>query len=38
MKEAREALRDLEKLVQELKQDSSQLIYRQADNSVEIEP
>ena len=38
MKEAREALRDLEKLVQELKHDSSQLIYRQADNSVEIEP
>jgi len=38
MNEAREALRDMEKLIQELKHDSSQLIYRQADNSVEIEP
>jgi len=38
MSEAQEALRDMEKLVQELKHDSSQLIYRQADNSVEIEP
>lgn len=38
MSEAQEALRDMEKLIQELKHDSSQLIYRQADNSVEIEP
>jgi phospholipid/cholesterol/gamma-HCH transport system substrate-binding protein len=38
MSEARKALRDMEKLVQELQHDSSQLIYRQADNSVEIEP
>jgi len=38
MNEAQEALRDLEKLVKELKDDPSQLIYRQADNSVEIEP
>jgi len=38
MNEAQEALRDMEKLIQELKHDSSQLIYRQADNSVEIEP
>ena len=38
MSEAQEALRDMEKLIQELKYDSSQLIYRQADNSVEIEP
>jgi phospholipid/cholesterol/gamma-HCH transport system substrate-binding protein len=38
MTEARIALRDLEKLVQELQDDPSQLIYRQAENSVEIEP
>jgi phospholipid/cholesterol/gamma-HCH transport system substrate-binding protein len=38
MKQTRTALRDLEKLVQELQHDPSQLIYRQADNSVEIEP
>jgi phospholipid/cholesterol/gamma-HCH transport system substrate-binding protein len=38
MIEAQTALRDLEKLVQELKDDPSQLIYRQAENSVEIEP
>jgi phospholipid/cholesterol/gamma-HCH transport system substrate-binding protein len=38
MIEARMALRDLEKLVQELQDDPSQLIYRQAENSVEIEP
>lgn len=38
MNETRQALRDLEKLVQELQDDPSQLIYRQADNSVEIEP
>ena len=38
MNEAQQALRDMEKLIQELKYDSSQLIYRQADNSVEIEP
>lgn len=38
MSAAQEALRDMEKLIQELKYDSSQLIYRQADNSVEIEP
>ncbi len=38
MSEARKALRDMEKLIQELQHDSSQLIYRQADNSVEIEP
>jgi phospholipid/cholesterol/gamma-HCH transport system substrate-binding protein len=38
MNEAQEALRDLEKLVKELNDDPSQLIYRQADNSVEIEP
>jgi len=38
MDEAQDALRDLEKLVQELQDDPSQLIYRQADNSVEIDP
>ena len=38
MIETRKALRDLQKLVQELQDDPSQLIYRQADNSVEIEP
>ena len=38
MNQTRTALRDLEKLVQELQDDPSQLIYRQADNSVEIEP
>ena len=38
MNEAQSALRDLEKLVQELQDDPSQLIYRQADNSVEIDP
>jgi phospholipid/cholesterol/gamma-HCH transport system substrate-binding protein len=38
MKETRNALRDLEKLVMELQDDPSQLIYRQADNSVEIRP
>ncbi len=38
MIEARKTMRDLEKLVQELQDDPSQLIYRQADNSVEIEP
>jgi phospholipid/cholesterol/gamma-HCH transport system substrate-binding protein len=38
MDEAQVALRDLEKLVQELQDDPSQLIYRQADNSVEIDP
>jgi phospholipid/cholesterol/gamma-HCH transport system substrate-binding protein len=38
MKETRNALRDLEKLVMELQNDPSQLIYRQADNSVEIRP
>jgi phospholipid/cholesterol/gamma-HCH transport system substrate-binding protein len=38
MNEAQDALRDLEKLVQELQDDPSQLIYRQADNSVEIDP
>ena len=38
MIEARKTMRDLEKLVQELQHDPSQLIYRQADNSVEIEP
>lgn len=38
MAETRTALRDLEKLVQELQHDPSQLIYRQAENSVNIEP
>jgi phospholipid/cholesterol/gamma-HCH transport system substrate-binding protein len=38
MDEAQDTLRDLEKLVQELQDDPSQLIYRQADNSVEIDP
>jgi phospholipid/cholesterol/gamma-HCH transport system substrate-binding protein len=38
MIEARKTMRDLEKLVQELQDDPSQLIYRQADNSVKIEP
>jgi phospholipid/cholesterol/gamma-HCH transport system substrate-binding protein len=38
MDEAQDALRDLEKLVKELQDDPSQLIYRQADNSVEIDP
>jgi len=38
MSETRAALRDLEKLVMELQDDPSQLIYRQADTSVEIEP
>lgn len=38
MNEAQRALRDLEKLVQELQDDPSQIIYRQADNSVEMEP
>jgi phospholipid/cholesterol/gamma-HCH transport system substrate-binding protein len=38
MNEMRQALRDVEKLVQELQDDPSQLIYRQAENSVEIEP
>lgn len=38
MTETREALRDLEKLVMELQDDPSQLIYRPADNSVEIQP
>lgn len=38
MNEAQMALRDLEKLVQELQDNPSQLIYRQADNSLEIEP
>jgi phospholipid/cholesterol/gamma-HCH transport system substrate-binding protein len=38
MNQTRESLRDLEKLVQELQHDPSQLIYRQADNSVEIRP
>jgi len=38
MSEAQAALRDLEKLVSELQDDPSQLIYRQADNSVEIDP
>jgi len=38
MIEARKTMRDLEKLLQELQDDPSQLIYRQADNSVEIEP
>ena len=38
MNQTRAALRDLEKLIQELQHDPSQLIYRQADNSVEIEP
>lgn len=38
MAETRKALRDLEKLVQELQDDPSQLIYRQADNSLKIEP
>lgn len=38
MNETRNALRDLEKLVMELQDDPSQLIYRPADNSVEIRP
>jgi len=38
MSETRAALRDLEKLVMELQDDPSQLIYRPADTSVEIEP
>jgi hypothetical protein len=38
MMETRSALRDLEKLVMELQDDPSQLIYRPADNTVEIEP
>ena len=38
IREANAALRDLEKLVMELKDDPSQLIYRPADASVEIEP
>ena len=38
MNETRAALRDLEKLVMELQDDPSQIIYRQADNSVEIDP
>jgi len=38
MNEAESALRDLERLVKELQNDPSQLIYRQADNSVEIDP
>ena len=36
--DARKALRELEKLLQDLQDDPSQMIYRQADNSVEIEP
>lgn len=38
MNEAQMTLRELEKLVQELQDDPSQLIYRQADNSVKMEP
>ncbi len=38
MAETRTTLRDLEKLVQELQDDPSQLIYRAADSSLEIEP
>ncbi|MBT8047456.1 MAG: MCE family protein [Xanthomonadales bacterium] len=38
MMETRAALRSLEKLVMELQHDPSQLIYRPAVNSVEIEP
>jgi phospholipid/cholesterol/gamma-HCH transport system substrate-binding protein len=38
MNETRQALRDLEKLVQELQDDPSQIIYKHAENSVEIEP
>jgi phospholipid/cholesterol/gamma-HCH transport system substrate-binding protein len=38
MNEMRQALRDLEKLVQELRDDPSQLIHRPTANSVEIEP
>lgn len=38
MAETRNALRDLEKLVGELQDDPSQLIYRAADSSLEIEP
>lgn len=38
MMDTRSALRDLEKLVMELQDDPSQLIYRPADNTVEIEP
>jgi phospholipid/cholesterol/gamma-HCH transport system substrate-binding protein len=38
MNEAQQALRELEKLVRELQDDPSQMIYRQADNSVKMEP
>jgi hypothetical protein len=38
MNEARQALHELEKLVRELQDDPSQMIYRQADNSVKMEP
>jgi phospholipid/cholesterol/gamma-HCH transport system substrate-binding protein len=38
MIETRQALRDLEKLVGELQDDPSQLLYRPAANSIEIEP
>jgi phospholipid/cholesterol/gamma-HCH transport system substrate-binding protein len=38
MAETREAMRDLEKLMAELKDDPSQLIHRPAANEVEIEP
>ena len=35
---ARQAVRQLEKLVQELRDDPSQLIYRPRENALEIEP
>lgn len=38
MKQTREVLRDLEKMLQDLQDGPSQLIYRHDENSVEIEP
>ena len=38
MKQTREVLRDLEKMLQDLQDGPSQLIYRHDENAVEIEP
>ena len=38
MKQTRKVLRDLEKMMQDLQDGPSQLIYRHDENSVEIEP
>lgn len=38
MKQTRQVLRDLEKMLQDLQDGPSQLIYRHDENSVEIEP